>query len=85
MEWLSEPEFHVFHWSSLGLPWHNQRLIDMKKKNFTPAEWASEVLGRAPTEDELANSGDVIGTVISTPVPSVRKLKQLARLKQLHG
>ena len=73
MEWLADPEFHIYHWSSLGLPWHNQRLIDMKKKNLKPAEWAAEVEGRAPTDDELANSGDVIGEVIFTSVLSQRQ------------
>ena len=81
MEWLSEPEFHVFHWSSLGLPWHNQRLIDTKKKTLRPAEWASEVLGRAPTEDEISLSGDVIGEVIFTSVPTARQLERASARK----
>lgn len=66
MEWLDDPEFKIFHWSSLELPWHNKRLIETKRKTLTPAQWASEVLGRAPTEDEVSMSGDVIGTVIFT-------------------
>jgi hypothetical protein len=79
MEWLDDPEFKIFHWSSLELPWHNKRLIDTKKKTLNPAEWASEVLGRAPTEDEIADSGNVIGEVIFTEIPSQRRLRQLAR------
>ena len=81
MEWLSDPEFKVFHWSSLGLPWHNQRLIDTKKKTLRPAEWASEVLGRAPTEDEISLSGDVIGEVIFTSVPTARQLERASARK----
>lgn len=76
MEWLSDPEFKIFHWSSLGLPWHNERLIATKRKTLTPAEWASEVLGRAPTDDEVSQSGDVIGEVIFITVPTVRQLER---------
>ncbi len=73
MEWLEDEEFKRFTWSSLELPWHNERLIATKKKNLTPAEFASEVLGRAPTDDEISNSGDVIGEVIFMSVPTLRR------------
>jgi hypothetical protein len=73
MKWLRDPEYKVFHWSSADLPWHNKRLLDIKRKEFTPAHWASEVLGREPTEDEISNSGDIIGEVIFTTVPVERR------------
>jgi len=73
MKWLRDPDYKVFHWSSADLPWHNKRLLDIKRKEFTPAHWASEVLGREPTDDEVSNSGDVIGEVIFTTVPVTRR------------
>ncbi len=78
MEWLKDEEFKIFHWSSLELPWHNKRLIATKKKNLSPAEWASEVLGRAPTEDEISNSGDVIGEVLFMEVPTPRRGRKVS-------
>jgi hypothetical protein len=68
MKWLNKDpkinEFHIFHWSSVGLPWHNKALFDTKKEELSPSQWASEVLGRAPTDDEVDQSKDVIGLVI---------------------
>lgn len=81
MKWLRDPEFKVFHWSSLGLPWHSQRLVDTKRKEFTPAKWAAEVLGRAPTEDEISLSGDIIGEVLFIEVPSPRRGQEVSTRK----
>lgn len=81
MKWLDDPEYKHFAWSNEGLPWHNTRLANTKKKELKPAEYASEVLGRAPTEQELEQSKDLIGEVILITVPTARQLERASTRK----
>lgn len=62
--WLTDPEFHIHHWSGEHLSWHSQDLLKTKKSVYSPAQYATEVLGRLPNPEELEQSGTFIGRVV---------------------
>lgn len=71
-KWLQDPKLHkfkTFTWSCEGLSWHGKEMLKMKKIEFSPAKYAIEVLGRLPTKEELALSGDIMGMAIFGQVP----------------
>jgi len=65
-KWLTDPktEYKVSHWSSEKLAWHSKALLKTKRTEYSPARWATDVLGRIPTIQELSESGLIVGRVI---------------------
>jgi hypothetical protein len=55
VKWASDPDtakFELHQWSGEGLSWHNKDIEDTKKREYTKAKYAIEVLGRPPTKAE---------------------------------
>ena len=64
-DWLvNDKTFKIFHWSSEEVKWQTKLLMDTKREKYTPALWATDVLGRIPDDNELALSGKIFGDVI---------------------
>lgn len=73
-QWLQDPKKHgfkVFTWSCIGLGktpqgevWHSGDKLRFQRKEYTPVEHAIYVLGRLPTKQEKAESGEIIGTIV---------------------
>ncbi len=56
--WLTEdePEYKILTWSSEDLPWNAELSKRTAKKHFSQALYASDVLGRPPTDKEISDS-----------------------------